>query len=196
MLTGSPETQEVFIMMQTPSNTVKDIPFLRLVGAKKNESVLPVDTDRCLKHNEGVLAAVGVKVLGIVVDNCLLQYVKLPTGWKKVAGNRIDYSYIIDNKSRKRVEILLYQPGSGAQRVFMYLCHRYGRSFDHNRFCNTNECVTHVTDGDQVIYTTRPVVARKHEGTMYVTMEEADAAASAWLDAHYPKWQDISAYWD
>jgi len=196
MPTGLPATQEVLIMMQTPSNTVKDIPFLRPIGAKKNELMLPVDTGGRRKHNEEVLATVDIKVLGVVADNHLLQPVTLPIGWKRVTGNLTGYSYIIDNKNRKRVEILLHQPETGAQRVYMYLCHRYGRSFDHNRFCNTGECVTRVTDGDRVIYTTRPVVARKHDGIMYVTMEESDAAASAWLDSHYPKWHQPEAYWD
>jgi len=185
-------------MMQGPHTTQEGTPFLRLVEARDNELVLPIDTDsdRRRERNHEVMKAVGIELVDVEEGDSLFQRVKLPVGWKKVVGDLTAYSHIVDSEGRKRVEIILYQAGSSEQKIFMYLCCRFGRSFDHDRFCNTNECVTHVTDGGQVIYTTEPVVADKHKGNMHMTIKEANAAASAWLNEHYPKWLEPDAYWD
>jgi hypothetical protein len=183
-------------MIQSTHTTQEGTPFLRLITLRDNELVLPVDTDKWTQHNARVLAAIGVKLLGVAAGNQFLQPITLPAGWKKVAGNRSVYSHIIDNKGRMRVEIISYQAGSNEQKVFMYLCRRYGRSFDHDHFCNTNQGVTHITDGNQVMYTTQPVAADTHPGNPDMVMKETDAAASTWLNKHYPRWHNPGAYWD
>jgi len=161
-----------------------------------NSEFLPTISDRRKQRRvEKVLKTAGVKFLGVVENDALFQRVELPAGWKKVAHSHSMYSYLVDHNNRKRVEIF-YKADLHDRKAYMCLTCRFGRSFDYDRYSDTNECVTNVTDGDKVIYTTKPVVAFKHTGDMYTIMDGSDAAASTWLDTHYPKWHDPGAYWD
>jgi len=208
-----PAAKKVFSMTQSPSNAKKSNSFLHLVDSKKddlhrtdgeanatlepgaigqragvNNSILPTGSGERKKRNEKILKTVGIKLLGVVESNLIFQRVLLPMGWQRIAHGHGSYSCIIDEKSRKRVEIV-YLDTEHNQKVYMSLCRRFRRSFDYDRFCDTNVGVTNVTDNGKVIHTTDPTVSANGS-------EGANAAASAWLDEHYPQWRDPSAYWD
>jgi hypothetical protein len=202
-------------MTQRSSNTKQGKPFLRLVDAKAdtvycsgdtpntilkpgvtgqqewmNRSILPTGSGDRKKKNEKILQTARIELLGAVQSDLIFQHVALPVGWKKMAHGHRKYSCIIDEKSRKRVEII-YTDTERGQKVHVSLCRRFRRSFDYNRFCETGVGVTKVTDSGTVIYTTKPIIHANES-----VVERANAVATAWLNIHYPQWRDASAYWD
>ena len=150
--------------------------------------VLPTD----MRENaETVLKLAGVEFLGVVEDDPLFQYVKLPKGWRKTGTGHSMWSDLLDAKGRKRASIF-YKAAFYDRSAFIGVNLRYGIRIDYDRLEKEKVAVAMVTDGDTPIHTTEPIEGEDS----YHTQDEARMQAKVWLDVNYPDWQNPSAYWD
>ena len=153
-------------------------------------TTLPTD----MRDAKVVLEAAGVKFLGVVEDDPMFQYVELPNGWKKVATSHSMHSDLVDDKGRKRAGIF-YKAAFYDRSAHLSVNRRYGTSSDYDRLEKEKVAVATVTDGNNVIFTTDPV-RFEEDSARYDAQDKARALAVAWLNEHYPNWEDASAYWD
>jgi len=156
-----------------------------------NSETLPTDMQGNAK---AVLEAAGVKFLGVVEDDPMFQYVELPKGWKKAATGHSMWSDLVDDKGRKRAGIF-YKAAFYDRSAHLGVNRRYGISIDYNRLDAEKVAVAMATDGDKTIFTTAPV-GFEEDKARYDAQDKARALAVAWLNEHYPNWEDASAYWD
>jgi len=161
-------------------------------GQKSFVSSTTLPTD--MREAKAVLEAAGVKFLGVVEDDPMFQYVELPNGWKKVATSHSMYSDLVDDKGRKRAGIF-YKAAFYDRSAHLSVNRRYGTSIDYDRLEKEKVAVATVTDGNDVIFTAEPVKFEENEDG-YDAEKKARALAIAWLNEHYPNWEDASAYWD
>lgn len=156
-----------------------------------SSETLPTDMQGDAK---AVLEAAGVKFLGVVEDDPMFQYVELPAGWKKVATGHSMWSDLVDDKGNKRAGIF-YKAAFYDRSAHLGVNRRYGVSIDYDRLDAEKVAVAMVTDGDAAIFTTDPV-GFEEDKACYDAQDKARVLAVAWLNEHYPNWEDASAYWD
>jgi len=156
-----------------------------------NSETLPIDMQDDART---VLEAAGVKFLGVVEDDPMFQYVELPNGWKKVATGHSMWSDLVDDKGRKRASIF-YKAAFYDRSAHLDVNRRYGINIDYDRLDAEMVAVAMVADGDSAIFTTDPV-GFEVDKARYDAQDKARALAVAWLNEHYPNWEDASAYWD
>jgi hypothetical protein len=161
-------------------------------GQKSFVSSTTLPTD--MREAKAVLEAAGVKFLGVVEDDPIFQYVELPNGWKKVATSHSMHSDLVDDKGRKRAGIF-YKAAFYDRSAHLSVNRRYGTSIDYDRLEKEKVAVATVTDGNDVIFTAEPVKFEEDKAR-YDAQDEARALAVAWLNEHFPNWEDASAYWD
>jgi hypothetical protein len=144
------------------------------------------------------LEAAGVKFLGPVENDPIFQRVELPAGWKKEPTEHSMWSRLLDERNRARAGIF-FKAAFYDRSAHLALTCRYSVAYDYDRGRAENVAVSHVKDGNQVIYSTEPVVlpTDKAEHARRFELEEAASkAAKDWLTARYPDWQNPGAYWD
>lgn len=156
-----------------------------------NSETLPTDMQGDAK---AVLEAAGVKFLGVIEDDPMFQYVELPDGWKKVATGHSMWSDLVDDKGRKRAGIF-YKAAFYDRSAHIGVNRRYGINIDYNHLDVENVAVAMVTDGEAAIFTTDSI-GFEEDKARYDAQNKACALAVAWLNEHYPNWEDASAYWD
>lgn len=171
----------------------KGIEFQEADGQRSfvSSETLPTDMGGDTK---AVLEAAGAKFLDVIEDDPIFQYVELPEGWKKVATGHSMWSDLVDNKGRKRAGIF-YKAAFYDRSAHISVNRRYGISIDYNRLDAEKVAVAMVTDGDAVIFTTDSV-GFEDDKARYDAEDKALALAVAWLNEHYPNWEDASAYWN
>jgi hypothetical protein len=140
-----------------------------------------------------VLEAAGVKFIGPVEDDPLFQYVELPEGWKKEPTDHSMWSRLVDDKGRKRA-MIFYKAAFYDRKAHLHAEPRYSIRFDYDRDSEKLGAVSHVLDGEAVIYSTDPFPVEGLKS--YQFRNQADASARAWLSEHFPNWKDNGAYWD
>lgn len=156
---------------------------------------LPTDIGRRSDYDtKAILKAAGVQFLGEVEDDPMFQYVELPAGWKKVPTDHSMWSMLVDDKGRERARIF-YKAAFYDRRANMNLSTRFGVQRDYDRQDKENVAVAHITDCGKVIHTTEPIQLPEDDCKKYEVADEAYKAAVAWLNEHYPDWQNPGAYW-
>lgn len=113
--------------------------------------------------------------------------VTLPPGWKKQASDHAMWSYLLDEKGRKRASIF-YKAAFYDRRAGMHLDTRYhldpyidGSDKDHYRIA--------AFDGKTEIKDFGEYARADYSDTL---RKEAEA----WMAETYPQWMDPTAYWD
>jgi hypothetical protein len=158
-----------------------------------NSDTLPTEMGQ---DDRKVLQKAGVKFGKPVPGDGLFTYVTLPQGWHKDGSSHDMWSYLVDDKGRKRASIF-YKAAFYDRRAFLRTDRRYGISTDYAYEDSNNAVRYNVTDGDQVVFTTDAVPFTEKYSDEY---DEADKTARtealAWLKVKFPKWEDNGAYWD
>jgi hypothetical protein len=139
--------------------------------------------------------------LGVVVGkeaDDLFYNVTLPAGWKKVATEHSMWSDLVDEKGRKRAGIF-YKAAFYDRKASISLNCRYGFS----SYSGVNEKGEPVEGGNHTHYAVVITDCDKeiHRVGLYQTgdykaADPLETQAAAWLDEHFPKWKDVTAYWD
>lgn len=99
----------------------------------------------------------------------------------------------MDEKGRKRASIF-YKATFYDRDAFFHVNRRYGVRYDYDREEKKRVGISHVMDGDRVIYTTEPIKAKGEK--YFDLLNRANALAVEWLNLEFPDWEDPSAYWD
>jgi hypothetical protein len=142
------------------------------------------------------LEQMGVK-FGADMDD-LFVTAQLPDGWKKQATDHSMWSDLIDEKGRKRAAIF-YKAAFYDRSAHISLNRRYGvhgyepcdSEGNPAEYGKNSHLQTVVKDGDTTIH-----VAGIRENRGYKTGKEHGKQAGAWLDEHYPNWENPLAYWE
>lgn len=159
-----------------------------LVGSN---SSLPRDGDR------KVLEAWGVKFQDDIDD--LFVRVTLPAGWKLEASDHSMWSYLLDDKGRKRAGVFYkaaFYDRKAHLRVNTYLsvervyCNSEGVEDPPDK--NSTHIQDLVKDADGRVLFSAPIV----EDRDYKAGDATNQGCRAWLAEHFSKWQDATAYWD
>lgn len=146
-------------------------------------------------------------VFGEPIDD-LFQAVSLPPGWTKQATEHSMWSKLIDDEGRERASIF-YKAAFYDRSAHISLARRYsyqvapvsGWEGDYKK--SEWHCIA--TDGDTVIWQSDEragVEPEYSEETRAIWLEwrackeSLDKIGKQWLDAHYPDWQSVTAYWD
>lgn len=143
--------------------------------------------------DKAILEAAGVKFLGPVEGDEIFQYVELPPGWKKEPTNHSMWSKLVDDKGRERAAIF-YKAAFYDRSAHMGCSRRFAVSLDYDRQEKEGVSVAVVTDCGKVIHTTEPIPADGRES--WAVGDDARDAATAWLQANYPDWENPAAHWD
>lgn len=128
-------------------------------------------------------------------EDKLFVYAILPKDWKKKVPNKEDPRGIAlqDQHGRMRAGIF-YKAAFYDRKASMYICRRYTIACDYDRMDKMKQIVVQVKDHNgSVLFET----AAKEKGEKYWEDQEAlEKVAKAWVDEHYPDWQNPSAYWE
>lgn len=153
-------------------------------------SMLPIKANGCTWEQ--------IEQAGIVrhepVDDLFVR-VTLPDGWKVVATSHDMNSDLVDNEGRCRGNVF-YKAAFYDRSAHITMHRRYhyevqslsgwaGNSRDEDR-----RAVVADSDGN-VIWKTEGTAARADYRAQDVLVDEA----RAWINEHYPNWQDVNAYW-
>lgn len=163
-------------------------------AALVNNSMLPREMlYGCTREK---LAQMGI-TLGARHGSGLFVEAQLPEGWKKQATSHSMWSDLLDEKGRRRASIF-YKAAFYDQSAHISLCKRFavelepcdedGNPIGRGEYSHLR---TVVKDGDSTIHVVGICKARDFD-----TSDDHSRLAKAWLDEHYPDWQDPMAYWD
>jgi len=137
-------------------------------------------------------------VFGQEVDDLFIN-VGLPEGWKKVASNHSMWSYLYDDKERKRAAIF-YKGSFHDRKAHISLINRFSMYYTPEDEYKTdmdyeerkgNNWFGFVKDQDQFIFKTDFI--RNPSVTEQSKMIEE---ARNWLENQYPEWEDTTKYWE
>lgn len=143
-----------------------------------------------------ILESFGVVFGDEVEDDPMFQYVTLPEGWKREGTGHSMHSDVLDDKGRKRIGVF-YKAAFYDRSANMHVNRRYSYTYDYERSEAEDVHVGVAKDGEEVIYETDPLPGKKANGEEdYDSYRNCQALAKAWLDEHYPEWNDPAAYWD
>jgi hypothetical protein len=154
---------------------------------------LPTDMgadDRKVLEQAGVVF--GDKVSG----DEMFTYVTLPAGWKKVATSHSMWSNLVDDKGRTRAS-MFYKAAFYDRSAHLHTNRRFGIGMDYDR-SDKGIIVKFVTDGETKVFTTKeyPYTGEQYREDYKAQDSAATDEVTAWLEEHYPNWEDASAYWD
>jgi hypothetical protein len=159
---------------------------------------LPSDCDI---EDRKALEAAGVIFGEPVPGDPLFRFVTLPDGWTKARTDHSMWSDLRDEQGRKRASIG-YKAAFYDRWARLSATRRFSAGLDYSdtackRQDTHNEYAGVVHDGDRVIWRqvfTDPKGADKYadDGAYH----QAQIAARAWLDEHYPDHANPAAYWD
>lgn len=159
-----------------------------------NSDVLPTDInfDRDGSQREALEAA-GVKFLDVVDDDPLFRYVQFPQGWKRIGSDHDMWSYVADENGRQRIAVF-YKAAFYDRKAHMSTNRRFFYSTDYNEPYYSGDyndpvhavALEYSCDGkERIIW--------RAEAAEYGIARDL---GKAWLDSHFPNWNDYSAYWD
>lgn len=156
---------------------------------------LPIKCNGC---KPAALEAMGI-VFGDLVDDLFIQ-VQLPEGWKKVLTDHSMWSKLVDEKGRKRASIF-YKAAFYDRGAFIRISRRFGcqvqpeKGWGSNYDQETSPRVCVVTDCDEIVWRSEPMSPSK-DVEWFRLDEKLWPLGRAWLDEHYPAWENALAYWD
>lgn len=164
-----------------------------------NNEVLPTQGS-----NDPMIRAFGVKIGKPVAGDPLFCEATLPAGWKREGSDHAMWSYIVDEKGRRRVAIF-YKAAFYDRDAHMSPCRRFTVQRDYERIGQKNEVVLTVTDcGATVFASSVADVGVKPENqdarrAWYLAGDETEkrlrAECVAWLDEHHPEHKDADTGW-
>lgn len=177
--------------------TGKAIELQEALGAKDVQC-----SDRFPLDRRGIsddqLTAIGC-VLGPKIDD-LFQSITLPPGWKKDATGHDMWTYIVDEKGRKRFSIF-YKAAIYDRSAHMDANRRFVITQDYTKGKKTRRNHIVITDAEKIIkrFDGKLVQARHQDKTdraFYVEQDALNRKAQEWLCANYPDYEDWTAYWN
>jgi hypothetical protein len=166
-----------------------------------NNSTLPIECHNCTRDQ---LEQMGI-MYGKSVDDLFVNVV-LPEGWQKEATDHSMWSYLLDDKGRRRASIF-FKAAFYDRSAFISLDSRYGYgAVPANGWENQyrSEWICVVTDCDKVIWTADKRLGSEPDygdskaawKEWYNSKCELGKLGRNWLDDNFPDWQNPLAYWD
>ena len=158
-----------------------------------NSNTLPSDM---FAEDRQVLEQAGVVFGDPVSGDNMFVNVNLPDGWNKVATSHSMWSDLVDDKGRKRAS-MFYKAAFYDRSAHLKTNRRFGIGMDYDR-SDEGVIVKFVTDGDAKVFTTKeyPYTGEQYQEGYSAQERAATDEVEAWLEEHYPNWEDASAYWD
>lgn len=193
----SPDAMEVFLEALVTGDSSRAIENQEARGQRKfvANQTLPKQCQGCTLMQ---LEAMGI-IFGKAIDDLFVE-AQLPNGWKKVPTSHNMWSHLVDEKGRKRASIFykaaFYDRDAfiSLERRFAALVEPLGKDADPNYDYDTAPRIAVVRDCGKIIWESKPL---KMTGIRpYQARDVLYPQAKAWLDEHYPNWQDPLAYWD
>jgi hypothetical protein len=143
-----------------------------------------------------------LEAMGIVyleqADN-LFWNVRLPEGWKKVPTDHSMWSDLLDDKGRKRAAIF-YKAAFYDRNAHIDVCRRFSYCARPVNGWSDYSGPYHgaVLDGESIIWQTAETLDKpeRPDREWYAAKDALENQAGAWLQEHYPDWQNRLAYWD
>lgn len=135
------------------------------------------------------LQSFGVQFGEPVHGDALFRYVELPKGWKKLADEHAMWSDLVDERGRKRAAIF-YKAAFYDRKASLTVLSRFSVSIDWEQR-KKNVAVAAAKDGEAVVF-----VSSSRPRDSYSVEEACMEEARAWLDQNWPKWREVTAYWD
>lgn len=157
---------------------------------------LVASTQLPIEGTEGDAAAkweaMGVR-LGEKTDE-LFRNVVLPAGWKFKPSEHSMWSYLHDNKGRRRASIF-YKAAFYDRRASCSIDRRFSVQRD---YAHKGSIRHQAKDGDAVLFTSseHPDAPRLEWDAHDKLTEDQRAECSAWLDANRPGWSDPAREWE
>lgn len=155
---------------------------------------------KCLYCQREQFEQMGI-VYGEDADDLFVN-VQLPEGWRKERTSHSMWSKLLDDKGRERASIFykaaFYDRGAhiGIKRRYTYSDLPVG-GYDNPDFDQqTTPRVGVVEDRDTIIWQSEPFDFVAAGVEWFNAGESVLLQAKAWLEKHYPDWQDPLAYWD
>jgi len=124
--------------------------------------------------------------------------VTLPEGWKLEPTDHSMWSHLVDGKGRQRAGIF-YKAAFYDRSADFNLMQRFNRGeiFEGNEGYVEGAIKYYVSDMDKFVYTTKEYTyEEKYEGNYWDIGTTAQKDTDAWLEGHYPDWQNPMAYWE
>jgi len=124
--------------------------------------------------------------------------VTLPEGWKLEPSDHSMWSHLIDGKGRQRAG-LFYKAAFYDRGAHMDLMQRFSRGEIYEQDEGHKEGVIQyrVVDIDKVVYTTKEYPYKvQYEGDYWDICSVAQKDTEAWLEEHYPDYENPMAYWE
>jgi hypothetical protein len=158
-----------------------------------NSNTLPSDMSA---EGRQVLEQAGVVFGDPVPGDDMFVNVNLPEGWRKVATSHSMWSDLVDDKGRKRAS-MFYKAAFYDRSAHLNTNRRFAIGMDYDR-SDKGVIVKFVTDGDTKAFATKeyPYTGEKYREHYKTQDSAATDEVKAWLEEHYPNWEDASAYWD
>lgn len=122
--------------------------------------------------------------------NDLFVACQLPPGWEKHRGDHSMWSYLFDDKGRKRAAIF-YKAAFYDERADVRFEPRYSVRADYERKDGKRTDFVYDKAIKQRVFESEEYI---HEN--YDAADAARATAYKWLTACYPQHEDAMAYWD
>lgn len=177
----------------------------------EHNSVLPFQVGKKLSV---FYAMLGIK-LGDPVENIkngngnlLLQFVEFPNGWSREETPNSQGVMIFDCKNRARFVMSPYVSFLGVEGISFdiyprYTCSTRGSGIEEAK--NNKQGVSGVVidyaysrdefNGEKIIYKTKFFYPSKKRPTFGDAEQVALDQCEAWLNKHYPDWENPTAYW-
>ncbi len=146
-------------------------------------------------------AKMGIKILGDADD--LFYSVELPEGWKIEATGHSMWNDVLDDKGRERISFF-YKGAFYDRDAFSNFECRYGYAVEPFDFYesdatyeerNSKPWSAYLTDGGKRVELLKEMTldANIHIWKLQDMLRDY---AKAYLNEHYPDWEDVNAYWD
>jgi hypothetical protein len=158
-----------------------------------NSDTLP---SRMSSDDRKVLEQAGVIFGDPVPGDDMFIYVTLPEGWTKLGTSHSMHSELLDKKGRKRAGIF-YKAAFYDRRADLNVVRRFGTGMDYD-LTDKGVVVMFVTDSGSKVFMTKEYtfIGEKYRDDYNTQSNAAGDEVKAWLEEHYPNWEDASAYWD
>lgn len=130
----------------------------------------------------------GIRVFTTSKGDDLFLGVNLPTGWKKEATDHSMWNNLVDDNGRVRA-MFFYKAAFYDRDAFINFETRYDARFK----VEGENCWYEVTDNGEnakILFSTSPTGGRN-----YARIDILQKEATDWLNANFPLWEDINAYW-
>ena len=128
-----------------------------------------------------------------VAGDSLFVNATLPPGWTRQGSDHAMWSYLLDDKGRRRVSVF-YKAAFYDRSAHMGLSRRYDVGRDYK--APGSVLVVHVKDHDGSVLWTSETVTETDRKAFYAAQDRLEAQAHEWLTANRPAWRDIVAAWD